>query len=352
MKKKSNILLALLVSTLGISGISNAKADIKSHEILTLSDFNKKVSSDTTVKRKEVTFINNKLKMAGILFSPANLDEGKKYPSVVVLHPGGGIKEQTASLYAYRLAQQGFVALAFDASHQGASEGEPRLLENPIERVEDVRSAVDYLTTIPYIDRERIGALGICAGGAYAIAATITEKRIKAVVSVSAVNIGDGFRKGWLANTPVSEQLATLKAIADKRTEVANGKDQTMVNYVPETVDKSTPHDLVEATAYYRTEARWKHANAPNTMLFTSIDKIFAFDAYEGIETLLTQPLLLIAGSKAESLWHSQRAYKLAKSSKELFLVKGGTHMSLYDKDVMKVIPKISQFFNKNLASK
>lgn len=134
MKKKNSLLLAFLVSTLGIGGFSNAIAEIKNNEILTLADFNKEVINDKSVKRKDVTFINNKLKMSGIIFSPANLDEGKKYPSVVVLHPGGGIKEQTASLYAYRLAQQGFVALAYDASHQGASEGEPRLLENPIER--------------------------------------------------------------------------------------------------------------------------------------------------------------------------------------------------------------------------
>lgn len=352
MKKKSSLLLALTISALGFTGISYAKAEVRTQDIVTLSDFNKEVSTDTTVRRKEVTFMNNKLKMAGVIFSPANLDEGKKYPSIVVVHPGGGNKEQTASLYAYRLAQQGFIALAFDASHQGASEGEPRLLENPTERVEDARSAVDFLTTLPYVDRERIGALGICAGGGYAIAATITEKRIKAVVSVSAVNIGDGFRKGWRAQTPVSEQNATLKAISEKRTEVANGKPQTMVNYVPEVVDSSTDPDMVEASAYYRTDARWKHVNAPNNMLFTSIDKIFGFDAFEGIETLLTQPILIIAGSNAGSLWHSQRAYKLAKSPKELFIVKGGTHMSLYDKDVLKAMPKISTFFNKNLAVK
>lgn len=352
MKKKSGILLALIVSTMGINGINISRADIKNQEIITLADFNKEVSADSTVKRKEVTFMNNNLKMSGVIYSPANLDEKQKYPSIVVLHPGGGIKEQTASLYAYRLAQKGFVALAYDASHQGASEGEPRLLENPGERIEDVRSAVDYLTTLSYIDKEQIGALGICAGGGYAIAATITEKRIKAVASVSAVNIGDGFRKGWFGKVPVDEQIATLKAIAANRTEVANGKAQTMINYVPETVDKTTPHDLADANVYYRTDARWKHVNAPNTMLFTSVDKIFGFDAYAGIETLLTQPILIIAGSNAESLWHSQRAYKLAKSPKELFIVKGGTHMSLYDKDVMKAMPKITQFFNKNLSVK
>lgn len=351
MMNKRTLLLALTASTLSFAGITYAKSEVRNHEIVTLLDFNKEVSTDSTVKRKEVTFMNNSLKMAGVIYMPSDLDEGKKYPAIVVIHPGGGIKEQTASLYAYRLAKQGFIALAFDASHQGASEGEPRLLENPTERVEDARSAVDYLTTLSTVDRNRIGALGICAGGGYAISAAITEKRIKAVASVSGVDIGEGFRKGWTGKGTVAEQLATLKSVSEKRTESANGKEAMLISYVPDVVDNNTEPDLADASVYYRTPARWQHANSPNRFLFSSVDKLYAYSAFDRIETLLTQPILLIAGSNAGSRWHSERAYKLARGPKELFIVKGGTHMSLYDKDVMKAVPKLTAFFNKNLSA-
>jgi fermentation-respiration switch protein FrsA (DUF1100 family) len=287
--------------------------------------------------------------MAGLIFSPAGMDESKKYPAVVVVHPGGGIKEQTASLYAFRLAQQGYIALAFDASHQGASEGEPRGIEDPTKRVEDVRSAVDYITTLSYVDRDRIGALGICAGGGYAISAATTEHRIKAVAGVSTVDIGEGFRRGWRAEVPVSGQIKTLEAVGNQRTAEANGVAPMMIQYVPDTIEGVTEPDMIEASEYYRLTNRWQHRNSPNRLRNSSVDKIFSFSAFSGIGTLLTQPLLVIAGSNAGSKWHSERAYELAKGSKELFIVEGGTHMSLYDKDVPQVMPKVAEFFGKNL---
>jgi uncharacterized protein len=288
--------------------------------------------------------------MAGILFSPAKADSGRSYPAIVVVHPAGGIKEQTASLYAYRLAQNGYIALAYDASHQGESGGEPRLLEDPTARVEDIRSAVDYLTTLPSVDRERIAALGICAGGGYAINATITEHRIKAVAGVSAFNMGDGFRKGWRETEPVEKQLATLRDLAQQRTAEANGAQPAMLPYVPDTTEGVTEPDMVEASEYYRQANRWRHENSPNRFLNSSIDKIYAFDAFDRIDTLLTQPLLVIAGSDAGSKWHSDRAYALAKSEKELFVVPGGTHMSLYDRDAGKALPKLLEFFGKHVG--
>ena len=287
--------------------------------------------------------------MAGLIFSPADMDESKKYPAIVVVHPGGGIKEQTASVYAYRLAQQGYIAFAFDASHQGASEGMPRQLEDPTKRVEDVRSAVDYITTLPYVDRERIGALGICAGGGYAINATQTERRIKAVATVSAVDFGEGVRRGWRADLPPAERIKTLEGVATRRTAEATGGTPLLVNYVPDTVEGVTEPDMVEASEYYRLPSRWLHKNSGNRFLNSSFDKLVAFTAFGQIDTLLTQPLLMIAGSDAGSKWQSERAIKLATGQKELFIIEGGTHMSLYDKDVVKAMPKITEFFGKNL---
>jgi uncharacterized protein len=355
-KKIPAFLAVIFAALLGFVSIAEANNEGENRAtsaepaiIVTLADFTKTVNADRSVKTKRVTFKNQTLKMAGVLFSPADLDESKKYPAIVVVHPGGGSKDQTASLYAYRLAQAGYVTLAFDASHQGESEGLPRLLEDPTKRVEDVRSAVDYFTTLPFVDSERIGALGICAGGGYAISATQTERRIKAVATVSAVDIGEGWRRGWRGNSSVAEQIKTLQAVAKQRTAEVSGAEPTLIAYVPDTVEGVTEPDMVEASEYYRLSGRWQHPNSPNRLLNYSVDKIMAFSAFDRTDTLLTQPLLLIAGSNAGSRWQSERAYKLANGPKELVIIEGGTHMSMYDRDAGKAMPKLTEFFGKNL---
>jgi fermentation-respiration switch protein FrsA (DUF1100 family) len=297
-----------------------------------------------------VHFKNGTIRMAGNLYFPDDFNRNNKYSAIIVTHPGGGVKEQTAGLYAQKLAKQGFITLAFDASHQGASDGEPRFLENPAERVEDIRSGIDYLTTLPFVNQQHLGALGICAGGGYTINAAMTEHRIKAVGTVSAVDIGLTFRKGWDGDVPLSEQLKVLDAVAKQRTAEINGAKPLYVNYVPEHPDAKTPRDLREAHEYYRTP-RGQHPNATNKMLFTSSDKIIAFNAFDHMSEFLTQPILLIAGSDAGSLWQSQLAYKLAKEPKELFIVKGATHMTMYDypEHVNQAVNKLVPFFKKNI---
>lgn len=296
----------------------------------------------------KVTFKNNNLKMVGNLYLPAKMDTTKKYPAIIAVHPGGGVKEQTSGLYAQKMAEQGYVALAFDASHQGESEGLPRLLEDPTKRVEDIRSAVDYLTTLKFVDAERIGLLGICAGGGYSLNAAQTEHRIKAVAVASAVSTGNC--TGWDGKEPLSDAVKTLEAVAKQRTAEANGAEPMYINYVPEKPDANTPNDLVEAYDYYRTP-RAQHPNSPNRFLFTSLDKMMAFNAFANIETFLTQPVLVIVGSKAGSRWQSEEVFPRIKSPKELVVIDGATHMDLYDvpKYVKQVSEKMGTFFGKNL---
>lgn len=299
--------------------------------------------------KKSVTFKNGHLKMAGNLYLPEGFDESKKYSGIVVVHPGGGVKEQTAGAYAQKLSDNGFVALAYDASHQGESEGEPRLLEDPNARVEDVRSAVDYLTTLPFVEQEKIGALGICAGGGYAITATQTERRIKALATVSALDIGDMFRENLGS---IEAQLQTLEAVAKQRTAEANETEHMFLNYVPdspEEFDENTPLFLRERYEYYRTP-RAQHPNSGNRFLFRSIDKLLGFSTLNQIGNYLTQPLLLIAGTEAEdSRDYSKQVFELSNGPKELFWVEGATHISMYDKDVARAVPKLTEFFGKNL---
>lgn len=299
---------------------------------------------------ESISFNNSGITMAGNLYLPAGFNKSRHYPAIVVVHPGGGVKEQTAGLYARHLAEQGFIALAFDASHQGASGGLPRFLDDPMKRVSDIYSAVDYLTTVAGVDDARIGAMGICAGSGATVKAAMTERRIRAVATVSAVDVGAATRRGWDGTATVAQQLATLEAVAKQRTAEAAGAAPVYVPYVPNVGDTTAPRDLQEAAEYYLT-ARGQHANAPNKMLLTSATYAISFDGFGGADTLLTQPLLMIAGSDAGSLWHSQELVAKTAGPKELFMVDGATHMTLYDQPahVDQAVAKLSTFFTSNL---
>lgn len=335
-----------IVSTLLMTML--AHGTLPAEEVHTVGS-NTTQTASTAAATKDVRFKNGTISMAARLYFPPAFNEAWVYSAIVAVHPGGGVKEQTAGLYASKLAERGFVALTFDASHQGDSGGEPRFLENPTERVEDIRSAVDYLTTVTYVDANRIGALGICAGGGYALNASQTDHRIKAVATVSAVDIGATSRTGWDGTATVVNQLKTLAAVAQQRVAEAKGAEAAYSSYVPESPDASTPRDLREATDYYRTQ-RGQHPNSTNRMLFTSFDKIFAFEALGQVD-LLTQPVLFIAGSEAGSRWQSEGFHAKVKGTKELFIIPGATHMTLYDRleHVQPAVVKLTSFYTGNL---
>lgn len=202
------------------------------------------------------------------------------------------------------------------------------------------------MTTLKFADAERIGLLGICAGGGYSLNVAQTEHRIKAVAVASAVSTGNC--TGWDGKEPLLDAVKTLNEVAKQRTAEANGAEPMYINYVPEKPDTKTPNDLVEAYDYYRTP-RAQHPNSPNRFLFTSLDKMMAFDAFANIETFLTQPVLVIVGSKAGSRWQSEKIYPRIKSPKELVVIDGATHMDLYDvpKYVNQVAGKMGAFFEK-----
>lgn len=299
---------------------------------------------------KTISFANRSVEIAGHLHLPDNFQEDKKYPALVGVHPAGGVKEQTIGLYAKRLATHGFAVVVYDSSYQGASGGEPRLLEDPSTRVEDARCAADFLTTLPYVDAERMGVFGICAGGGYALAVAQTERRFKAVAGVSATPMGEAARTFFGRPIPDAELIGTLQAAAAQRTAEARGAQPVYAPFTPERledIDDNTPVMLREAYDYYRT-SRGQHHNAKGRFLLTSLDKMLAFSAFNLIPSLLTQPLLLIAGSKADTKVYSDQAYALSKGPKELFVIEGATHVAMYDvpEYVDQAVAKLVPFFS------
>lgn len=289
--------------------------------------------------------------LAAIINFPEGFDESKTYPAVVVSHPGGGVKEQTAGLYARKLAEHGFVTIAYDASYQGASTGTPRQLENPYVRTEDVSAVVDYLTTLPYVDNNRIGAMGICAGAGYTANAAINDRRIKAVGMVSAVNIGQMFRNGWENNVKDADALPYIQAGTDARTADASGSDVATMPLAPMKEEDAPNEELREAWEYYHTP-RAEHPNAPGFATARSLTQIITYDAYNKAEAFFTQPLLAVAGSNAGSKWMSEDLIaRAASTDKTLYVVEGANHMSLYDKTnfVDEAVGQLAPFFTTKL---
>ncbi|HAL23727.1 MAG TPA: hypothetical protein DCP40_13545 [Stenotrophomonas sp.] len=303
---------------------------------------------------RNVTFKNlngQGVTTAATLYFPEGFDEATKYPAVVVSHPGGGVKEQTAGLYAKKLAAAGLVTIAFDRSYQGASTGEPRQLENPYVSTEDVSAVIDYLTTLPYVDPDRIGAMGICAGAGYSANAAINDRRIKALGMVSAVNIGQMFRNGWENTVKDADAVGYLDFGSNARTtDIASGQFAT-IPLAPLREEDAPNAELREAWEYYHTP-RAEHPNAPGFALTRNLNQIITYDAYNKAEAFLTQPILSVAGSVAGSKWMSDDLLaRAASKDKSLHVVEGANHMSLYDVPnfVDEAVSVLAPFFQSRL---
>jgi len=301
------------------------------------------MSATKSVLPTKVTFPHQFTAMSGNLFVPPNAEKGKRYPALVVSHPFGGVKEQTAGLYAEKMAEKGYVTLAYDASHQGESGGFPRDIEDPNRRMEDIRCAIDYLTTLPNVDEERIGLLGICAGGHYSLGVGPTETRAKAIAAVSLWDLGMMARNGF----PVPyDAAAMLVEIGKQRTREARGetirKDPSFLEQKP----KDIPLIIEESYDYYRTP-RAQHANSRSVFKFTDFARLMDYNYYWQIEKISPRPILFVVGSEAATLFMSKAGYEKASDPKEWFEIPGATHHRLYDdaEFVPKVVAKLDEFF-------
>jgi fermentation-respiration switch protein FrsA (DUF1100 family) len=297
--------------------------------------------------RNSVTFPSAGLKIAGHLYLPDG--EAGPGPALVVGHPGSGVKEQAAGLYAERLAEQGFVTLAFDAAYQGESEGEPRGLEDPAQRIEDLKAAVSYLTTRDEVDAERIGLLGICASGGYGLAAAATDHRVKALGTVSAVDMARQFRLG----ADGTQDPAVFRGMLDAAAAARTAEDVRTFKLFPDTEEEARaagPH-VYEGWEYYCTP-RAGHPRSAKALPWISVDRIATFDAFYAVELIAPRPLLLIAGRNAVTSWMSVEAFQKATGPKELHWIEGASHVDLYDKDeyVTPAVAKLADFFKQSLT--
>ena len=306
------------------------------------------MSASTSGQATKVSFPNQLTSMAGLLFIPANMDKTKKYPALTVAHPFGGVKEQTAGTYARKMAEKGYVTLAFDASHQGESGGYPRDTENPAERMEDIRCAVDYLTTLPIVDGDRIGLLGVCAGGSYVMALAPTEMRAKAIASVSLWDLRLTAREGWPA--PGYDRAGVLVEIGKQRTAEARGLTIRRDDGIPKKVPEGATEIITESYDYYRTPRAQRHTSR-SVFVFTDFARLMDFNYYAHIDEIAPRPILFIVGTEAATKFMSKAGFDKAAQPKEWFEIPGATHHSLYDDEaqVGEAVVKLEEFFGRSL---
>lgn len=304
------------------------------------------------VKKQKVTFHNRFLiDMVGDLYFPANYSPAKKYAAIIVGHPFGGVKEQTSGLHARKLAEIGYVTLAFDASYYGESGGYPRRMESPEVRVDDFSAAVDFLTNHPAVEADKIGVIGICGGGCYSVSATQIDHRIKALATISMYDMGRARRQGIGDTQTYQQRMSILDKIGRQRTAEYGGAARKDIRALPEKVDENTPKFAIDFLDYYDNPERGQHPNSTGYYSYTSLAPMMNFFPFTQIETISPRPLLFIVGENAVSKYFSEDAYEKAAEPKELFVVPGATHVDLYDQpEYLKItLPKLDTFFKQYL---
>ncbi|WP_244600776.1 alpha/beta hydrolase [Agrobacterium sp. LAD9] len=301
-----------------------------------------------------VTYKLNGLDIVANIYTPANYDPAKKYPAIVLAHPNGGVKEQTTGLYAQHLAERGFITITADAAYQGGSGGAPRSVDKPQHRIEDIHGMADFISSFPGVDTARLGLFGICGGGGYSLAAAKTDKRFKAVATLSMFNSGRVRRNGFQDSQMDTIQQRLQQASAARAQEAAGGK--VLYSGDADLTDaqiEALPFDLYRQGYHYY----WRtHAHPGSTFRYTtsSLMDLMRWDATDEI-ALIDVPLLMIAGSEADTLYMTEDAFSKATGTKdkELFKIEGARHIETYwvPEYVEAALSRLKPFFDRYLDS-
>ena len=345
LKMFKSIALGAILSTAGTSAVFAADRP---------ADADNFYRSDK-VEVQKVTFKNQyKMNIAGNLYLPKDMDKSKKHAAIIVGHPMGAVKEQSADLYAVKMAERGFVTMSVDLAFWGGSDGQPRNAVAPELYAETFSAAVDYLGTGPFADREKIGAIGICGSGSFAISAAKIDPRLKAVATISMYDMGAANRNGLNHSLTLAQRKQIIADAAEQRyVDFQGGATKYTSGTVHEITEKSNPIER-EFYDFYRTP-RGEFTPAGSSPLLTthptlsSNTKFMNFYPFNDIETISPRPLLFITGDQAHSKEFSEDAYKRAAEPKELYYVAGAGHVDLYDRVELIPFDKLESFFKANL---
>lgn len=363
-KKLSKIIMLTALGLLGVAGGAGAQAtdSVAPAETIKASDLSEKwdktFPEDARVLHHKVTFHNRYgITLVGDLYTPRDAKAGAKMAAIAVAGPYGAVKEQVSGRYAQELAARGFVTLAFDPSFTGESAGSPRNTTSPEINTEDFSAAVDYLATRESVDSGRVGILGICGWGGFALNAAALDTRIKATVTSTMYDMSRVIANGYFdyekdAQTLKRERLALKKQLSKQRTADYRSGTYAMAGGVPTTVDANTPQFVRDYHDYYQEKLGY----SPRSFGSTTGATLSSLPAFINMPLLsradeIESAVLMIHGEKAHSRYFSEDAYKklTGTTNKELMIIPGAVHTDLYYK--MDVIPfdKIESFYRANL---
>ena len=304
------------------------------------------------VTRQKVTFKNRYgITLTGDLYIPKNKGNDT-LPALAISGPFGAVKEQSSGLYAQNMAERGFITLAFDPSYTGESGGEPRHVASPDINTEDFSAAVDYLGMHGSVDRNKIGIIGICGFGGFALNAAAVDKRVKAVATTSMYDMSRVNANGYFDATTLEQRTKTLEQLSGQRwTDAENGTPALAPKGLPDKIEGNEPQFVKDYFDYYKTK-RGFHSRSINSNGSWTVTNVLSFmnmPILTYIKEISPRPMLLIAGENAHSRYFSEDVYKAANEPKELMIIPNAVHVDLYDR--LDVIPfdKLAKFFTENL---